>query len=278
MGNPANDCSCGDGIADSPSEQCDLGMQNGAMGSPCSATCTISGHCKNGMTLGASCTTAAQCPMGQGCCGNDITEANEVCDDGNTIDNDVCKNNCEANPGGTPILGCEDLTGPNIVAAALKVAKFKDTIGTADYDRWKTKGEAIFTTGLTIDPDTEDVKIIYNNTLSGLLFQSTLAPGNCTPSPCFVQGGKPTKPKWKFKDKEADVSGSPSWHKGKFSLKSNLAKFTLDGRTVELFTQAEAGGVTPGMRQTVRVGDVCITAVIGNCKVGGKSLKCFVVP
>jgi cysteine-rich repeat protein len=278
-GSPSGDCSCGDGIADFPSEECDLAMQNGVVGSPCSATCQISGKCKiNATTLGADCDDDDDCTMGQGCCGNADIEDNEVCDDGNTINNDVCTTVCEANPGGTPLLGCEDLSGPNIVPAAVKKTKFKDTADAPDIDRWKAKGEGIFATGLTIDPDTEDVKIIYNNTLSGSLFESTLSPGNCIPTPCFVQN-PPTKLKWKFKDVEADVPGSPSWRKGKFTIKNNKVKFTLDGRKTSLFTQAEAGGMTPLMRQTIRVGDVCITAVI-SCLVkgGGATLLCTVVP
>src|SRR5262249_31007253 len=133
-------------------------------------------------------------------------------------------------------------------------------------DRWKTKGEAIFATGLTIDPDSEDTRIIYNNTPSGELFSSTLGPGN------FIQNA--TKLKWKFKDNEAHVPGSPSWRKGKFTIKQN--KIKCDGRKTSLFTLAEAG-MPPTMRQTFRVGDVCITAVI-QCITKGTTQKCAVVP
>ena len=73
MGNPANACSCGDGIVDHPSEQCDLGSQNGQTGSPCSSTCKISGKCNRQQTGDDAVTTAADCPRGEGCCGNDIT-------------------------------------------------------------------------------------------------------------------------------------------------------------------------------------------------------------
>lgn len=280
LNDPANDCSCGDGIFDFPSEQCDLGGQNGAVDSPCSATCTISGTCTRSMaacTLGSDC---AQFAAGEGCCGNNVRDdvdgmggvvPDEDCDDGNTVEDDLCDSSCQAVPGGTPLLGCEDLTGPNIVPASIKVTKFKDTDADAAADRWKAKGEGIFVTGLTIDPDTEDVRIIFNNTPNGLLFSSTLAPANCGIS-CFVQ--KDPKLKWKFKDKEADVPGSPSWRKGKFAIKANKTKFVLDGRNTPLFALTE--GAIP-MRQTVRVGDVCITAVIG-CLPKGASLKCTNIP
>ena len=277
-GGSAVECGCGDGIFDFPSEQCDLGMSNGTVGSPCSATCTIMGKCTRAPN--APCTQGSECPqfaMGEGCCGNNVRDdvdgmggvtPDEDCDDGNVIDNDVCSNICKQVPGGIAILGCEDLTGPNILPAAIKVTKFKDTPEAPDIDRWKTKGEAIFATGLTIDPDSEDTRIIYNNTPSGELFSSTLGPGN------FVQNG--TKLKWKFKDKEADVPGSPSWRKGKFTSKTNKIKFTCDGRKTALFTSAEAG-MPPIMRQTLRVGDVCITGII-QCITKGPTLKCAVVP
>ena len=280
LNDPDNECACGDGLFDFPSEQCDLGGQNGQLGSPCSLTCTISGTCTRSMlacTLGSEC---GQFAAGEGCCGNNVRDdvdgpggvvPDEDCDDGNTVEDDLCDSSCQAVPGGTPLLGCEDLTGPNIVPASIKATKFKDTDSDTIADRWKAKGEGIFATGLTIDPDTEDVRIIFNNTPTGLLFSSTLAPANCGIS-CFVQ--KDPKLKWKFKDKEADVPGSPSWRKGKFAIKNNETKFVLDGRNTPLFPLSE--GLTP-MRQTVRVGDVCITAVIG-CVPKASSLKCTNIP
>jgi hypothetical protein len=268
------ECACGDGIFDFPGEECDLGMSNGPP-SPCSLTCQISGRCTRNMMV---CTNGSDCPQfatGEGCCGNNEVDdvdgmggviADEECDDGNAINNDTCSNLCKA-AGGPPVLGCEDLTGPNILPASIKVAKFKDTEDAPDIDRWKTKGEAIFSTGLTIDPDTEPVTIIYNNIPDGLLFSSTLAPAN------FVQ--KDPKLKWKFKDKEADVPGSPGWRKGKFGIKQNKCKFLSDGRKTTLFTAMQIEPVN--IRQTIRVGDVCITAVL-DCAAKGSGFKCTIVP
>jgi len=268
-------CECGDNILDIPSEQCDLGTENGQSGSPCSATCTISGLCKGSNT---ACTIAADCPVGEGCCGNDITEANEACDDGNVINDDPCTTTCDFNPAGTPILGCEDLTGPYIIPAFVKVTTHKDSKDQPDLDRWKTKGDFNFTTGIDVDPDTQETTIIYNNNLSGLLFASVLAPSNCTPSPCFVQSGTATKPKWKFLDKEADVPMSPSWRKGSISRIENKIKYGLDGRKVTTFTVA-AADVPPAMRQTIRIGDACVTAMLScELKSNGKALKCASTP
>ena len=140
--------------------------------------------------------------------------------------------------------------------ASIKVTKFKDTDEAADVDRWKTKGEGIFATGLTIDPDTENVThhLQQHARRRAVLEHPRAAAGNasCRTTP---------KLKWKFKDKEADVPGSPSWRKGKFRHQAaTRCKFALDGRKTTLFT-ARRRRLRP-MRQTVRVGDVCITAVI----------------
>jgi cysteine-rich repeat protein len=268
-------CFCGDNILDLPSEQCDLGSQNGVSGSPCSSDCTISGLCKGS---GTPCETAADCPLGEGCCGNNLTEANEACDDGNVIEDDNCTTTCDVNLAGVPILGCEDLTGPNITPAFVKVTTFKDTPDFADFDRWKSKGDFNFAEGLPIDPDTQDVTIVYNNNLTGELFTSTLAAGSCTPSPCFVQGGSATKPKWLFLDPDAAVVGAPGWRKGKFSRNENKIKLGVDGRNTTLFSLLEADS-PPTMRQTIRIDDVCATAVLlCEIKSNGKVLKCVSTP
>ncbi len=267
-------CFCGDSIVDTPSEQCDLGASNGAAGSPCESDCTIMGACT---TSGAACTTAADCPIGEGCCGNNIVEVAEACDDGNVIENDTCDSFCMG-VAGIPILGCEDLTGPNIIPAFVKVSLFKDTKHFPDFNRWKTKGDFNFANGLPVQPDSDDVRVVFNNTTTGELFSSTLAPASCTPSPCFVESGTPPKSKWKFLDKEADVPGAPSWRKGKLTQKENKIKFLFDGRAVTLFTAAEAGVPAP-VRQTVRIGDACITTTLA-CEVkgNGKTLKCASTP
>src|SRR6185369_1443428 len=96
---------------------------------------------------------------------------------------------------------------------SIRTTKFKDKPTPPDFDRWKTKGTFVFAQGLTVDPDSQPVKIIYNNVMSGELFSSQLDPGDCNPpfATCFIQSGTPTKPKWKFVDKEADLAGAPSW-------------------------------------------------------------------
>ena len=60
---------CGDGKVRG-SEKCDLGPENGQLDSGCTSDCKLRGQCT---TSRAGCTTAADCPAGQGCCGNGTT-------------------------------------------------------------------------------------------------------------------------------------------------------------------------------------------------------------
>jgi hypothetical protein len=265
---PDPTCRCGDGILDRPSEQCDLGdAVNGQPGSPCSATCHVNGHCTG---TNQPCEIASQCPAGQGCCGNGTPEGDEVCDDGNAIDDDACHNTCQTNGVGIPILGCEDLAGPNIIPAFVK-ATFKDTPDIAGpFDKWKTKGDFNVLGGTNVDPDSEDVTLIFNQTELAAEYLAALSPAS------FAQKGLlPSTVSWLFLDKEADVAGALGWRKGKLSVRagSNKVKYGADGRFVSIPFDATA---PVRVRQTLRSGDVCATALL-TCEVksSGKVLKCI---
>jgi hypothetical protein len=283
-------CFCGDFILDTPAEQCDLGDpgndgENGEPGSPCGLECMILGLCTG--TSATVCDEASDCLPGEGCCGNNIPEGPEECDDGNTVEDDLCDSSCNDVPGGVEILGCDDmsgeqLSGPNLVPAAVKITKFNDTGKFPDIDRWKTKGDFNFATGLLFDPVTDDVTITYNNEANGLLLQHTLPPGEFN-----LTKPDPGKRKWQFKDSEADIVGAGSWRKAKLQEKGNKIKFTLDGRvTTEnglgtLFPVADLVDPPTGpiVRQTLRIGDVCATILLtppGCERSGGndKNAKC----
>ena len=129
---------------------------------------------------------------------------------------------------------------------------------------------------MTIDPDTQPVRIIYNVGATAL-FDSQLDPGDCPSAPCFKQAGSATKPKWKFTHKPADLAGAPSWRKGKLREAlglSNQGKFTFDGRNETLFS---SGDLSAPLRQTIRIGAVCITNLL-SCTPSGKTLKCIAAP
>lgn len=119
---------CGDGVRQTPNdsgfnEQCD--DKNQVNGDGCETDCTITTFCgdnsiqrpndsfqieacDNGPSNGVACTPAygSQCTYcATSCeevtvvgprCGDGVKNGSEQCDDGNTVDNDTCRNNCTA--------------------------------------------------------------------------------------------------------------------------------------------------------------------------------------
>jgi hypothetical protein len=266
-------CRCGDGVIDTPAEECDLGdAANGAVDSPCSATCEILGSCTGS---GFPCDDASDCPSGEGCCGNAIAEGNEECDDGNNISDDLCNGSCILTPQGVPILGCEDVAGPHLMPGFVKTASFKDSKDNPGFalDKWKVKGEFNLSTGVTLDPDSEVVKVILNQAGPAPLYEATL------PIASFVEKGSSTKPNWRFKDKEGDVAGAVGLRKVQAKRQLNKLTYSIDGRKVVIPVDYDALGAPPvRIRQTIRIGDDCSTSVL-RCAVGSNaSLKCSSAP
>ncbi len=286
-------CACGDGILDVPSEQCDLAAFNrpGDPDSPCSQDCQVIGSCS---VSGSTCTVADDCTApDEGCCGNGIVEGlpasgGEECDDGNTIDDDLCTNACLDNTSGAQLPPeCAVLFGPNVVQAFVKPMKMSDTsrVAGTDFDKWGIKGNFNLVDGVTFDPDSQVASLIFSQ--ESVIFQATLQPSS------FIQGGPAfDKPKWKFKDKEGDIVGAESWTNGKLSLKSSRAKvpfqqakYNLKGRGDRVAPQvsfpvdpAGLGGSAPNnirLRASIVVGTTCATRIV-TCeqKGGGKVLKC----
>jgi cysteine-rich repeat protein len=270
---PDPTCRCGDATIDPPAEECDLGdANNGAVDSPCSATCEILGSCTGS---GFACDEASDCPSGEGCCGNSITEGTEECDDGNNIPDDLCAGTCVLTPQGVPILGCEDVAGPHLMPGFVKTASFKDSKDNPGFalDKWKVKGEFNLSTGVTLDPDSEVVRVILNQAGPLPLYDATL------PIASFVEKGSSLKPNWRFKDKEGDVPGAAGLRKVQAKRQFNKLTYSIDGRAVVVPIDYFALGAPPvRVRQTLRIGDDCATTVL-RCTVGGNSaLKCTSAP
>ncbi len=278
-------CFCGDTIVDLPSEECDLGLGlNGPP--PCSATCEIIGTCTQS---GDPCKVAADCPIpGEGCCGNSIEEGDEECDDGNSIQDDLCTNACNDNTQGVPILGCEDLFGPDIVPLSVRSTSLKDTgANPADrLDNYRTRGgQFIMFTSATFDPDSQQVDIIFNQ--DDLLYQATVPPSQ--PSPCaYTQAGTSQRPRFLFRLRmsDPDCSGAEGLRRSTFqhALPGLLGPnarvlFGLKGQGTA-FEEFDGNFLAldghPKVRQTIRVGDTCATSVL-SCveRMGGKVYRCF---
>ena len=87
-------------------------------------------------------------------------------------------------------------------------------------------------------------------------------------------------PRWSFLDAEADVAGAVGLHKLRLKERLNKVSDVFDGRNVSVPIDANALGAPPiRLRQTIRIGDDCATAVI-TCVANpsNTSLKCGSVP
>lgn len=84
---------CGDATVDASVEACDAGAENGVAGSGCTASCEVGvGLCTGS---GAECASAADCPEGEGCCGDGtVTAPAEECESG-----DACTASCQIGSG-----------------------------------------------------------------------------------------------------------------------------------------------------------------------------------
>jgi cysteine-rich repeat protein len=258
-------CVCGDGIRDVPKEECDLGAQNDPAG-PCTPACEVVGHCT---VSGTPCVDDGACPAGQGCCGDAEVTEDETCDDGNAVPDDACNNGCQLNPQGIPILGCEDVFGPNLTPTFVKVAKFTDTkaVVTPGPDKWKSRGDFNLAAGVMLDPDSETVRTVLNQGAGSVpLYDAVLDPPSS-----FVQGGSPSKPKWRFFDKLAATAGAEGLRKEQFKASGTKIKYLVDGRAHLVPIETSASPIL--VRQTMRIGDDCTTTVL-LCIPKGRSLKC----
>jgi hypothetical protein len=254
-------------VVDAPSEECDLGDGvNGAPNSPCNATCLIAGECTGS---GMSCNDAGDCPPGQGCCGNAVVEGDEECDDGNAIGDDLCNNDCIFTTQGVPIIGCEGVSGSHIMPAFVKRASFRDTSAVAGpgFDKWKTQGEFILSDGIHVDPDTEEVRVIFNQAGPGAAYMAI------TPIGTFFQRGAGDTVTWSFKDQLAQTPGAIGLRVTRFQQKLNRIKDKADGKNVAIPIDFDALGAPPiRLRQTFRIGDDCATSVL-TCTASGDGLR-----
>jgi hypothetical protein len=141
-------------------------------------------------------------------------------------------------------------------------------------DKWKVKGEFNLSTGVTLDPDSEEVRIIVNQAGPAPLYEAMLPAGS------FVQKGSTNSPNWRFSDKEADVPGAVGMKKITAKRQFNKLSYSVDGRNVVIPIDLLALGSPPiRVRHTVRIGDDCTTAVL-RCTLNsaGNSLKCTSAP
>jgi len=267
---------CGNGVVES-AEGCDLGVANCGMGvlcaSGCSADCEVIGSCTDSQD---ACISAADCPPGEGCCGDTEIDAVEQCDDGNVADGDCCSSSCQIEaPPCVPLPGgCASALGPHLVSSTIvrKTVLSESRSSLGGLDTWKTLGQITIGDGQTVDPDTEVVAYALNqndgSNQSTSLYSPVLVPSACSSGQCFVPTtsttGMDTRWRFKLRGSNPDVSGAPGWRAGTLSRKeaaADLIKFALKGDPASIVTPANVDGVRR-VRQSIRIGDDCITTIL----------------
>jgi hypothetical protein len=141
------------------------------------------------------------------------------------------------------------------------------------FNQWLLKGE-IAIPDVGFDPATQISETILNQ--EQVIYRATLPPGN------FIKGGKATRPKWlfKLKRKTPDIVGAPGWRAGKFSSlpaggtgQGNRIRYRFKGNGTPI---SVASGQNPTrMRETIRVGDTCYTAVLTCYEPNLTTLRCY---
>jgi cysteine-rich repeat protein len=270
---------CGDGVVD-PGEQCDLGGFNCSPGQYCQSGCTydcrVIGQCTGSQ---AACTTAAECPTGQGCCGNAVMEPGEQCDDGNLQNGDCCSSACQAEGASCVPLPplCAGSFGPHVVSnPTLRVTLQKGRATVPGHlGTWKTRGQFTSHDGQVIEPDTSIVRyaLTQNNgeNQSTSLYAPVLNPLACPDGVCFVpkhnRAGLGIRWSFRQKARQPGISGAPGWRVGTFSRKASApSRFnvSLNGTNAEIGMPELLDG-SRRIRATLKVGANCIT----------RSLDCF---
>lgn len=278
--------SCGNGTVEAGCEKCDLGGLNGQPGSGCSSDCLVVGICTGSQ---AACTTASQCPPGEGCCGNAMLDPAEQCDDGNRAPGDCCSPGCQAESFATctPSL-CSELGiyGPHVLSATEKLS-LTDAKLDGTMEKWTKTGDFNLFSGQAVDPANERVVVAIseNDGANGRveLHRVTLDASDCPPaSSCFVANRAGTS--WRYRDarKLADPAGACGFETGVLRKSSgNKIKFQLkgksDGADVCSFDFPRPSGTI--LREDIVIGDECATVLL-DCRVfgGNKTYRCVPRP
>jgi hypothetical protein len=189
-------------------------------------------------------------------CGNGILEVpGEACDLGafnGVLDSD-CSATCEVEPDGAPVLGCNGVAAAGVVPAFVRQSTFKRPRRgpTAAYDRWNARGAFLLFSGMAFDPSVDGARLVVSQ--GNAIVEDVTFP--------------PTAPA------HAPVGSDVANYGLTLRRRGNRVRVVLRGRSLTLPIAAVGSAVS--LRQTIRVGQVCASAVL-RCRVleAGARLRC----
>lgn len=221
-------------------------------------------------------------------CGNGVVDPGEECDDGNTLDGDCCSSTCEIESLPCVPLGiCAGLGDEQIVsAAAIRRTVMRNTRRVpGQYDRWGSIGQVVLDAHQTLHPVSETFQLQINQNDgaggSNSLFNPTLDPSGCPGDVCFQpegsSDGRERRARFRLRARDADVVGAEGLRHALFARRPGPPeefRLGLTGTGASIASPVPVDGVRR-VRQSIRVGDQCVTAML-DCRpiIADRFLRC----
>ncbi len=255
---------CGDGRAET-GECCDLGAFNGAPGSGCTAECGCLGRCTNAVS---ECAQASDCSRGAGCCGNGYIDGDEECDDGNLQDGDCCTSRCETSCTDC-VPACGGASGPHLQLLPPTKLRLAHRTGDGAFERWKIalRGRVAFASGQSIDPATEDVRLVVGESDGGcppalrVLAEFDLGADQCGGKPCWDRcrsARRTNGERCVLRDRTETRSEPDGIRRARIAERKDALVGVFGGRTRARIPAPRTGRV----RVCLHVGDDAVTRVL----------------
>lgn len=221
-------------------------------------------------------------------CGDGVIDADEECDDGNTVDGDCCSSTCRVETAGCVPLGICAGLGDAQLSVDTRVQRTVLRSGAPAsglFDRWGTGGTFKLRPVQSLEPLTEVVRfeLAQGDGGGGItsLYGPRLDPADCAGGSCFlpegISGESERRARFRLRGRDADITGAPGWRRALLERRGGVPeafRFALAGKGAAISTPEPIDGIRR-VRQSLRVGDQCVTTTL-DCRpiIAGRFLRC----